>query len=319
LRRLPLGSLRVFVSVAQHLSFTRAADALGVSASAASLQIRALEGYLARRLFRRNGREVHLTTEGASLLPRVQQALAELDRAVEDVRLDRLAGPLRVTTVTSFLQLWLLPRIARFRAAHPEVDLHMHTSVDQVDFVHENFHLAIRFGVGGWSNLNTEKVLGEWLVPVCSPALYAKHGPLRTADDLRRYPLVHSASEPWTDWLFDSRSELYPGEFRGSVFEDSQAVAHMAVLGAGLALARWSLVADDIHCGALVAAGRPVQYGRSYWLVWPSRAEGLQSVRAFIDWMRAEAQLFTATRTLGGFETPSASVAGRGGTSSQPT
>jgi len=86
LRRLPLGSLRVFVSVAQHLNFTRAADALGVTASAASLQIRTLEEYLARSLFRRNGRQVHLTNEGASLLPRVQHALAELERAVDDVR-----------------------------------------------------------------------------------------------------------------------------------------------------------------------------------------------------------------------------------------
>jgi LysR family transcriptional regulator, glycine cleavage system transcriptional activator len=298
LRRLPLGSLRVFVSVAQHLNFTRAADALGVTASAASLQIRALEEYLARALFRRNGREVHLTKEGASLLPRVQHALAELERAVDDVRLDRFAGPLRVTTLTSFLQLWLLPRIARFRAAHPEIDLHIHTSVDSVDFVQEDFHLAIRLGRGDWPNLKSEKVLDEWLVPVCSPALYAKHGPLRTADDLKRYPLVHSVSEPWTAWLFEGRADRYAGEFRGSVFEDSQAVAQMAVHGAGLALARWSLVADDIHCGTLVAAGRPVQFARSYWLVCPNRAEGLQSVKAFTDWMRAEAKLFTSTRIL---------------------
>lgn len=109
MRRLPLGSLRVFVTVTRHLNFTRAADALGVNASAASLQIRALEEYLGRSLFRRNGRQVRLTKEGARLLPRVQDALVELERAVDDVRLDRVAGPLRVTTLTSFLQLWLLP------------------------------------------------------------------------------------------------------------------------------------------------------------------------------------------------------------------
>jgi LysR family glycine cleavage system transcriptional activator len=139
LRRLPLGSLRVFVSVAQHLSFTRAADALGVTASAASLQIRALEEYLGRRLFRRNGRQVILTNEGSTLLPRIQHALAEMELAVDDVRLDRSAGPLRVTTLPSFLQLWLLPRIARFRTDHPEIDLHIHTSTDMVDFVRDDF------------------------------------------------------------------------------------------------------------------------------------------------------------------------------------
>jgi LysR family glycine cleavage system transcriptional activator len=289
--------LRVFVSVAQHLNFTRAADALGVTASAASLQVRALEEYLGQRLFRRNGRMVHLTNEGAALLPRVQQALEELERAVDDVRLDRHPGPLRVTTLPSFLQLWLLPRMARFRSAHPEIDLHIHTSADTVDFVRDDFHLAIRFGMGGWANLWAEKVLDEWLLPVCTPALYAKHGAVRTAPHLKPYPLVHSVSEPWTAWLFDGRADHYAGGFRGAVFEDSESVVRMAVQGAGLALARWSLVADEIHCGTLVAAGRPVQYDRSYWLVCPTRVRELKSAGTFMNWIRAEADLFKRTRS----------------------
>jgi LysR family glycine cleavage system transcriptional activator len=286
------------VSVAGHLSFTRAADALGVTPSAASLQIRALEEYLGQRLFRRNGRQVHLTNEGATLLPRVQRALEELERAVDDVRLDRPAGPLRVTTLTSFLQMWLVPRMVRFRGAHPEIDLHVHTSTDVVDFVQEDFHLAIRFGVGNWPNLWAEKVLDEWLLPVCTSALHASHGSVRTADDLKRYPLVHSVSEPWTAWLFDGRADPYAGGFHGAMFEDSESVVRMAVQGAGLALARWSLVADEIHRGTLVAAGRSVQFDRSYWLVCPTRAQGLQSVRTFVDWIRAEADLFKSTRTV---------------------
>jgi LysR family glycine cleavage system transcriptional activator len=296
LRRLPLGSLRVFVSVAQHLNFTRAADALGVTASAASLQIRALEEYLGRRLFRRNGRQVLLTDEGSILLPRIQHALAEMELAVDDMRLDRSAGPLRVTTLTSFLQLWMLPRIARFRADHPEIDLHIHTSADMVDFVQQDFHLAIRLGMGDWPNVWSEKVFDEWLLPVCSRGLLAKHGPVRTADDLKRYPLMHSVSEPWTAWLFDGRADHYPGELRGAVFEDSDAVVRMAVHGESLALARWCLVADEIHRGALVAAGRAVKYERSYWLVCPNRARDQQGVRVFMDWIRAEADLFTTTR-----------------------
>jgi LysR family glycine cleavage system transcriptional activator len=291
-----LGSLRVFVFVAAHLNFTRAADALGVTASAASLQIRALEEYLGRRLFRRNGRQVHLTSEGSSLLPRVQRALEELERAVDDVRLERSAGPLRVTTLPSFLQLWLLPRISRFRASHPEIDLHMHTSTGIVDFVQEDFQLAIRFGTGGWPNLWSEKVLDEWLLPVCSAALFAKYGPVKAADDLRRYPLVHSVSEPWTAWLFDGRADHYAGEFRGAVFEDSEAVVRMAIQGAGLALVRWSLVADEIHCGTLVAAGRAVKFARGYWLACPIRAQELPGVKTFMDWVRAEVKLFTSTR-----------------------
>jgi LysR family glycine cleavage system transcriptional activator len=298
LRRLPLGSLRVFVSVAQHLNFTRAADALGVTASAASLQIRSLEEYLGRRLFRRNGRQVLLTNEGSTLLPRIQHALAEMELAVDDVRLDRLGGPLRVTTLTSFLQLWLLPRIARFRVDHPQIDLHIQTSADMVDFVREDFHLAIRLGMGGWPNVRAEKILDEWLLPVCSRALLAKHGPVRTADDLKRYPLMHSVSEPWTAWLFDGRADHYPGELRGAVFEDSEAVARMAIHGDCLGLARWTLVADEIHRGDLVAAGRAVKYERSYWLVSPTRVQDLQAAQSFMDWIRAEAEMFTTTRSV---------------------
>jgi LysR family glycine cleavage system transcriptional activator len=288
-----LGSLRVFIAVAQHLSFTRAADALGVTASAASLQIRSLEDYLARPLFRRNGRQVRLTAEGAALLPRVRQALEQLERAVDDVRRDRSAGPLRVSTLASFLQQWLLPRLERFRLACPEADLHLHTSEQMVDFVREDFHIAVRFGKGGYPNVHTEKLLDEWVLPVCSPALYQKFGPLRDADDLRRYPLLHSLGEPWTMWLFDGRTNQEAGGLRGAVFDASLAVVRMAVQGAGLVLARWSLVADEIASGQLVRASERalcLEYG--YWLVCPLRAQTLPTVKAFIDWIRDEAARF---------------------------
>ena len=269
MRRLPLGSLRVFIAVAHHLSFTRAADALGVSASAASLQIRSLEEYLGRALFRRNGREVRLTDEGAALLPRVREALEQLERAVDDARRDRTPGPMRVSLTASFLQQWLLPRLERFRLTCPEIDLHLHTSDKLVDFVREDFHVAVRFGKGEYPNLHSEKLLDEWVLPVCTPALYAQFGPLRDADDLRRYPL------------------------RGATFDASLAVARMAVQGAGLVLSRWSLVADEIASGALVrASDRALRLEDSYWLVCPPRAQTLPAVRAFMDWMRREAAGF---------------------------
>jgi LysR family glycine cleavage system transcriptional activator len=288
-----LGSLRVFIAVAHHLSFTRAADALGVTASAASLQIRSLEEYLARALFRRDGRQVHLTDEGAALLPRVRQALEQLERAVDDARRDRSAGPLRVSTLGSFLQQWLLPRLERFRVACPEADLHLHTSNELVDFVREDFHAAIRFGKGDYPNLHSEKLLDEWVLPVCTPSLYQRFGPLRVADDLRRYPLLHSLSEPWTTWLFDGRTSPEVDCLRGAVFDASLPVVRMAVQGAGLVLARWSLVADEIASGQLVRASeRALRLEESYWLVSPPRAQSLPTVRAFRDWIRGEAAAF---------------------------
>ncbi|HTC43741.1 MAG TPA: LysR substrate-binding domain-containing protein [Steroidobacteraceae bacterium] len=292
MRRLPLGSLRVFVAVAHHLSFTRAADALGVTASAVSVQIRALEEYLARPLFRRNGREVHVTPEGRRLLPRVQAALEQLEHAIDDARCERGGDALKLSTLASYMQQWLLPRLGRFRALHGNVDLHLHTSGEMVDFIREDFHIAIRFGGGGWPNVHAEKLMDEWLVPVCAPAMYEKYGALRSADDLRRYPLLHSVTEPWTAWLFDGRPPEQSGQFRGSLFDDSHALVRMAADGAGLALARWSLVAEEVANGSLVRASPKALPFRNYWLVYPPRAEGQRNVKAFSDWIRAEAAAF---------------------------
>jgi LysR family glycine cleavage system transcriptional activator len=292
-RRLPLGSLRVFVAVAQHLSFTRAADALGVTASAVSVQIRTLEEYLARPLFRRNGREVHVTAEGQALLPRVQQALEQLERAIDDARTERYSGTLRLSTLASYMQQWLLPRLPRFHAKHGDVDLYLHSSGDVVDFMREDFQLAIRFGSGGWPNVHAEKLLDEWVLPVCSPALLEKYGPLRSADDLRRYPLLHSVTEPWTIWLFDGRASEQAAGFRGALFDDSHALVRMAVQGAGLALARWSLVADEIAGGTLVRAStKTILWDSSYWLVYPPRTAEMPALRAFSDWIKAESAAF---------------------------
>ena len=293
-RRLPLGSLRVFVAVAQHLNFSRAADALGVTTSAASVQVRALEEYLNQPLFRRNGREVRLTIEGEALLPRVQEALRQLEHAIDDVRRDRGGGRLKITTFSSFMHAWLVPRMPRFHAAHPDIDIHLDSSDATVDFVRDDFHMAVRLGRGDWPNVRSEKLLDEWLIPVCSPQLLAKHGPLRRAEDLRRYPLLHSNSEPWTCWLLDGAAAGSAG-LRGTLVDDSRAIVRMAAQGAGLALVRWSLVADELASGKLVrAAERVLPSEKSYWLVYPGRSRDLPSVQAFMAWIREEAAGFAA-------------------------
>jgi LysR family transcriptional regulator, glycine cleavage system transcriptional activator len=294
LRRLPLGSLRVFVAVAQHLHFTRAADALGVTAGAASLQIRSLEEYLRRPLFRRNGRSVSLTREGAALLPRVQYALGELERALDDSREVGSGGPLRVSMLGSFLNHWLLPRLPELRTRYPAIDLHIDTSVALVDFVREDQHAAIRLGTGDWPNVLSEKLLDEWLVPVCTPVLHARNGPVRDAKDLARYTLVHSTSEPWTEWLLADRLRgAAAAPYAGASFDDSSAVVRYALRGYGLALARWSLVADEVSSGALVIASpTPVRHARAYWLVCPQRVQSLQAFMDFRDWLRAEMHAF---------------------------
>jgi len=290
-RRLPLSSLRVFVAVAEQLSFTRAASALGITAGAVSMQIRSLEEYLRSTLFNRSGRVVELTPEGARLLPRVRSGLDELERAIDEARSDRRTGPLMITTLASFLQQWLLPRLVSFNERYPDIDLRMHTSPQVIDFHRSDVQAAVRFGLGGWPQLHVEKVLDEWLVPVCCKRLLDKHGTIRTRDDLRRIPLLHSLSEPWSEWP-DITATTQEWGTGGSSFDDSVTVVRAAEAGQGYALVRWSLAYQDIHDGSLVLASpRIVKAPRSYYFVCPPAYVALEKIAAFREWLFEQAAL----------------------------
>jgi LysR family glycine cleavage system transcriptional activator len=291
LRRLPLGSMRVFVAVAEQLSFTRAAETLGVSVSAASMQVQALEQHLGLPLFRRDGRGVELTAEGVQLLPRVRDGLAQLQTAIDDTRQIRTTGTLRISTLHSFLLQWLLPRLPDFEARHPRISLLVETSNTAVDFNRSNVQAAIRFGSGVWPSLYCEKVLEEWLVPVCSPAMLAKLGPVHSTADLGRYRLLHSSTEPWDNWLSGKSADRWPES--GNAFDDSAAVVHSAVAGRGLALARWSLVAAEVQGGRLAVASPIITpYQRGYYFVCLPRVRALAKVATLRDWLFAQAEAF---------------------------
>ncbi len=294
-RRLPLGSLRVFVAVAEHLHFTRAAAALGVSASAASMQVHALEQYLGTTLFRRQGRFVELTAHGAQLLPRIRAGLSALQNAIDDARKVEGHGPLRVSTLGSFLTQWLMPRLPRFEALHPGFELRIETSIELIDFRRSEMHAAIRLGTGPWPGAYCEKLMDEWLVAVCQPTMLAKLGPVNDHADLKRYRLLHSSSEPWSSWLLG----VPPGDGRSRIsIDDSAAIVRAAEVGNGLALARWSLVADEIRSGRLAMASRQVaQYGRAYYFVCPPKLRELPKVAKFLQWLRSEAAQHGPPRT----------------------
>jgi LysR family glycine cleavage system transcriptional activator len=290
--------LRVFVAVAEHKSFTRGADALGLTTSAASMQVQALEEYLRIPLFRRNGRQVELTSVGALLQPKVEQALADLERAIDEARADRGSGPLRVTTLAFFLAQWLLPRLPNFTAQHPNIDVQIHTSVKLADFVKTGMDAGIRFGPGTWPRMHAEKLLDEWLVPVCTPALLQQHGSIADARDLKRYNLLHSPYEPWTAWLLEGGAgDVWPSS--GPAFDDAIAIVRAAEAGQGLALARWSLVGDEVRMGRLAVAGRAVRSAQAYYFVCPPAHLALEKVAVFREWLATESACFPSPPIIG--------------------
>jgi LysR family transcriptional regulator, glycine cleavage system transcriptional activator len=283
--RLPLSGLRVFESVASHLSFTEAAEALHVTPAAVSLQIRTLEKYLRVPLFQRKGRSVTLTTEGELLLPGVRRGLGTLQQSMQQLRQNRLSGPLRISTLASYLQKWLLPRLPQFHDRHPEIELSIHTSRTPVDFASSDFHAAVRMSTGPSAGLYNEKLMDEWFVPVCTRQLLAKYGPLRDAADLARFPLLHSSDEEWSLWLRPGVTVAW--QERGTAFDDSLTVLAGAEQGQGLALTRWSLAQQDLATGHIVQASeRIVPCPRAYYFVCPDIYVTMPKVQQFLAWLR---------------------------------
>jgi LysR family transcriptional regulator, glycine cleavage system transcriptional activator len=291
--RMPLGALRVFEAVATSLNFSTAAESLNVSPAAVSQQIKALENYVQVPLFRRTGRRVELTDEGLELLPAVRDGLARLTSAMHQLKHHGRAGPLQISTVVSFLQLWVLPRLRSFRRKFPEIDLRFHTSRELVDFSRSPMHVALRFGNGNYPNLHSEKLLDDWLVPVGSPELIKQHGMLERGTDLSRYPLLESDDEPWSVWNKPDEEAVWSS--RAPSIDDSAGLLAAAEEGLGFALARWTLVTRHLQKGSLKLAGKEtLPFRSSYYFVCPNSFLNLPKVAQFREWIFAAARDFPA-------------------------
>jgi LysR family glycine cleavage system transcriptional activator len=285
LERLPLNALKVFEAVATHLSFTAAANELGVTTAAVSAQVKSLESEIGVPLFRRHTRAVALTQDGAELLPGVRRGLDELRRSVDRIRRERVGGLLNLSVPNEFLQRWLLPRMSEFTHRHPEVEVRFGPGRPTLDFSRDDFHIAIVYGSGNWPGIRTERLLDEWVFPVGSPALLSRLGPIDTVADFARYPLIHSQSEPWADWLRRVGGDTTRSDHTPEA-EDAAATLVAVEQGKGVALARWSLVAADLAAGRLA---RPmqlaVQQRHAWYLAAPPDAFGLPKVVRFRAWL----------------------------------
>lgn len=294
--RLPLGALRVFEAVATSLSFSNAAEALNVTPAAVSQQIKALESYIQVPLFRRNGRRVEITDEGLELLPAVRDGLERLESAMHQIKQHRRSGPLQISLLASFLQMWLLPRIRSFRRKSPDIDLRFHTSRELVDFSRSSMHVALRFGHGNYPNLHCEKLLDDWLVPVASPELIKQYGMIERGADLSKHPLLESDDEPWGVWR--RADEEVAWHSRAPRIDDSAGLLAAAEEGLGFALARWTLVTRSLQKGTLRLAGKEaLPFGSAYYFVCPKTFLALPKVAQFREWIMAAARDFPGPDT----------------------
>lgn len=246
-RRLPsLNALRAFEAAARHLSFSRAADELNVTKAAVSHQVKALEDELGLPLFRRLNRALLLTDAGQTLHPSITEALGLMGAAVDRLHRQDRSGDLTLTTLASFAAIWLVPRIGRFRKAHPEIDVRITTSDVSIDFAGSDVDLAIRYGAGRWPGVHVERLMTEEIFPVCAPSLLEGGPPLAKPADLAHHTLLHDfALETWRMWL-TAVGETGINADRGPRYQHSNLVIQAAEQGDGVALARSVLAADAL-------------------------------------------------------------------------
>ena len=306
----PLAALRAFEAAARHLSFTRAADELHVTQTAISHQIRGLEERLGVRLFRRLPRGLVLTDEAQRYLPAVRDAFARLEAATAELLARRTGGPLTASVLPSFAAKWLVPRLGRFRAANPDIDLRISTSQHLVDFAREDVDIGLRMGRGHYPGLRVDRLFGETLVPVCSPALLAGEAPLRRPQDLKHHVLLHEDDETgWRLWLELAGVEGVDVS-HGLTFTDAAMSVQAAAEGQGVALARTALAAWDIAAGRLV---RPfdvsMPHDLAYYLVCPEASAERPRIAAVRAWLLGEAARYQ--QELAELAPPSALPAGR--------
>jgi DNA-binding transcriptional LysR family regulator len=208
--------------------------------------------------------------------------------AVERISARSAIGTLTVSSMTTIVMTWLVPRLPRFQAAHPEIDVRLMTTQRLVDFAREDIDVGIRFGTGKWPGVKVERMFGEVLSPLCGRQFIDR---IKTPGDLRSLPLLRTTEEEeWPIWFAAAGVEAID-VIRGPSFDSTRIAVQAATDGLGIVLGPPSLFADDIAAGRLFQPfPLAVETGKSYWFVVPEAWADRPKVKAFHDWIFAEVE-----------------------------
>ena len=291
----PLNSLRAFEATARHLSFSKAAQELHVTPAALSHQIRGLEEQLGLKLFHRRARSIELTEPGRLIYPGIRTGFEAIREAVE--RLDR-GNQDRVLVVSSTPGLtakWLVPRLYKFLALHPDVETRITASVGYANFTTDDVDVGIRLSSGVHPDLHVEKLSDEWLLPLCSPRLLEGEHPLQSPPDLKHFTLIQvdlpGVVPTWTDWMSMAGLDGIDST-RGLRLNVADHALDAASEGVGVVLAYKMVAARDIALKRLVVPFGPEipLPGRAYYFVCAKGQEKRAPIKAFRDWVFSEMQ-----------------------------
>ena len=289
-----LTGLVTFEAAARHLNFTRAAKELNVTQAAVSRQIQGLEDYLGVTLFRRLHRRLQLTLEGDRLQKAVTMGLEHIAAVTVDLQRKRRAEEVTVSTSVTFASYWLMPRVAKFRAQNPDVELRLVASAPVSDLAVAGIDLAVRYGRGNWPRAESVRLLDNEVFPVCAPAYMEKRPKLNTTEDLLQEQLLHLVEYDrnwvtWEAWFRALGVEGKPGK-RGLAFDNYLILIQAALDGQGIALGGGRLADDFLARGSLI---RPIEATlrseKSFYLLASSEVPLSPAASLFRDWILVEA------------------------------
>ena len=287
-----LNNLLVFEAAARNGSFTRAAQDLGISQPAVSHAMRLLEADLGVALFDRQHKGVQTTEAGQYLLEQVGMGLSLIDQALREVR-SMQAHQVTLAVSTATATWWLLPRIARFKQMHPDIELRVITTDTDLDMARERIDLAITLGADEFANYQRWHFVDEEIFPVCSPK-FLRANPLPDLKALAHSPLLvleerYRPRMGWKEWFaqFGVNLPRQPRMFR---FNDYSIVLQAAIEGQGVAQG-WRHIVQPLIAQGLLA--RPFQQSvttdQPLYITAP-QGKALRADVAFLkDWLVAEA------------------------------
>ncbi len=283
-----LMSLQCFDAAVRHMSFTRAARELNVTQSAVSRQVRHLEEYVGRPLFRRHKQRLILTEAGEAYADSIRELLDKAEAATLQVMAyGSGGGTLTIALLPTFGSRWLVPRLGDFTARYPDIQLNLMTQVKPFDFAGSDIDVAIHFGSDVWPGGVCHRLMGETIVPVAAPSLLAGQPGLAGPEDTGRYTLLQHVTRPqaWQEWLCECGVTNVDGRL-GPRFEQFQMVIQAAIAGLGLAVLPLFLIREELASGRLIVAiDHPVTSAHAYYLVHPESKADLRRVVVFRDWL----------------------------------
>ena len=284
-----LENLRVFEVACRHGSYSEAARELHVTHSAVSQRIRQLEEELGLTLFERQGNRMVPTSSGVRLQAGLKSAFLEMNAALASIQTRRKDTEITVSLLPVMAARWLVPRLSRFRARFPHINLHIKTGQSLANFKSDGVDIAIRFGTGDWKGLRAIKLLDEEFFPVCSPGLNGGRLPKDPASMLSQ-PLLIDRNLSWHAW-FKSAGLKLDRDIAGTSFTDTNALMEAAVTGQGIALGRLSVARSDILAGKLVRLSEhSLRVSYCHYAVYPIASESNPALAAFRDWLVEEAR-----------------------------